>query len=303
MHDVIVLGGSYSGMSAALQLARARKSVLVIDAGSRRNRFADESHGFLGQDGRSPADIADDAKRQLLAYPSVNWESRTAIGVSGSADGFLVDTDGDSVFQARRLVVAVGVTDILPDIPGLEAQWGSGAMTCPYCHAYEMNGGEMAVLATGPMSVHHAAVVSEWGPTTLFVNGAFEIDAGQRLDLEGRGISIVETRVAGVSGPRGRPTIMLADGRIIGFAGLFVAARVEVRTPIPAMLGCEFTESPAGRLIRVDATQATTVPGVFACGDVSSPMASIALSVGSGAMAGAAVHRSMIFTSPGRGAS
>lgn len=295
MHDVLVVGGSYAGLSAALQLARARKRVLVVDAGVRRNRFTAESHGFLGQDGRSPGAIAEEARAQLLAYPTVTWVDGTAEDAGGKLGSFSVAASDGERHEARRLILAGGVTDVLPDIPGLDAQWGAGAMACPYCHGYELDRGQLAVIATGPLSIHHAMVVSEWGPTTLFLGAVPDPDDRQRRDLEHRGIAIERTPIGSVDGPRGRPELILADGRRLPYAGLFVATAVRLATDIPVRLGCELSETPLGRLIKVDAMQATSVPGVFACGDATNPMASIALAVGSGAVAGAAAHRSLIF--------
>jgi thioredoxin reductase len=295
MHDVIIIGGSYAGLSAGLQLARARKRVLVVDAGLRRNRFADHSHGFLGQDGRPPQLIAQDAKAQLLAYPTVSWVDGEAADAGGALDGFRVTFSNGGVHEARRLVLATGVVDVLPPILGLEAQWGAGAMTCPYCHGYELNGGDVAVIATSPMSVHHAMVIREWGPTTLFLNGLADIEPNDRRELDRRGIAVEATPIQSIDGERGAPLLNLADGRARAFAGVFVTTTVRYASPVAERLGCEFSETPVGRLIKVDAMQATSVPGVFACGDAASAMASIALSSGSGAMAGAATHRSLIF--------
>lgn len=295
MHDVIVVGGSYAGISAALQLARARKSVLVVDAGERRNRFAEEAHGFLSRDGVPPGSIVQEAKSQLLAYPSVRWLEGRAVDAGGAVDAFTLAMEDGTVHQARRIVLALGVEDVLPSIPGLAGQWGAGAMGCPYCHGYELGGRPVAVIATGAASIHHATIVSDWGPTTLFSNDALSVAPDDAAELARRGIAVDHTPIASVEGGRGTPSLRLADGRLEPFAGLFVTASVKIASELPERLGCAFDDSPIGRLVRVDGQQATTVAGVFACGDAASAMASIALAVGSGAMAGAAVHRSMIY--------
>jgi thioredoxin reductase len=295
MHDAIVVDGSYAGLSAALQLARARKSVLVIDAGQRRNRFADESHGFLAQDGVPPGRIADDARKQLLAYPTVKWVAGRAVGASGSINVFIMTTEDGARHEGRRLLLATGVEDVLPEIPGLAEQWGAGAMACPYCHGYELEGRPSAVIATGEGSIHHATMVSEWGPTTLFTNGALSLQPEQRADLERRGIAVDDTVINLIEGVRGEPVLELRDGRSLPYAGLFVMTSVRMNSDLAERLGCAMADTPIGRLIKVDGQQATSIPGVFGCGDAASPMASIALAVGSGAMAGAALHRSMVF--------
>ncbi len=183
--DVIVVGGSYAGLSAATQLARARRRVLVVDAGQRRNRYARHSHGFLGQDGREAAAIVADARVQLLKYPTVRWLEGTATQAARTEQGFRVALQDGSAFQALRLVLATGVVDELPPIPGLAERWGSSAFHCPYCHGYELMQGAIGVLATGPMSMHHAMMLPDWGQVTLFLNGAFEPDAGATGVAEG----------------------------------------------------------------------------------------------------------------------
>ncbi|RST85299.1 NAD(P)/FAD-dependent oxidoreductase [Aquibium carbonis] len=295
MHDVIIVGGSYAGLSAAMQVARARRKVLVIDAGQRRNRFSETSHGFLGRDGHAPGAIASEAQGQLLAYPTVEFISGAAIAASGEIDAFRVDLADGSTVEGRRIVLATGVEDVLPDVPGLAAQWGIGAMTCPYCHGYELNRGRIGVLASGPMSLHQAAMLPEWGQTTLLANGVFDPADPQLADLAERGVAMEFATVAAVEGEPGSPVVVLSDGRRLPMDGLFVATRTRIVTPLPQMLGCAIAEGPQGPYVATDAMKATTVPGVFACGDVASPMASVAISVGHGALAGAAVHRSIIF--------
>ncbi len=138
-YDVIIIGGSYAGLSAALQLGRARRRVLVIDAGKRRNRFASHSHGFLGQDGKAPGEIIAEARRQIEAYETIDWIDGLATNVSGAFDAFEVEIDGGERKTGRRLVIAAGVTDDLPPIPGLRERWGQSVFHCPYCHGYELN--------------------------------------------------------------------------------------------------------------------------------------------------------------------
>lgn len=298
MFDVIIVGGSYAGLSAAIQVARARRTVLVIDAGKRRNRFASTSHGFLGRDGHAPGAIAAEARGQLLAYPTVSFIAGEARAAAGAIDAFKVDLADGQVVEGRRIVLAMGVEDVLPDIPGLASQWGIGAMTCPYCHGYELNRGRIGVLASGPMSLHQAAMLPEWGQTTLFANGFFDPAEPQLTDIVQRGVSIEFSPVTAIEGEPGAPVVLLEDGRRQAMDGLFVATRTRIATPLPRMLGCATEDGPQGPFVATDAMKATSAPGVFACGDVASPMASVAISVGHGAMAGASVHRSLIFPQP-----
>ena len=158
--DALVVGGSFAGLSAALQLARARRRIAVIDAGQRRNRFVDASHGFLGQDGRAPGDIVAEARAQLLAYPNVSWRDGQATAARKEGEAFEVVVGGDTL-QARRLVLATGVVDELPAVKGLAERWGKTVFHCPYCHGYELNEGAVGVLASSPLSIHHALMLPD----------------------------------------------------------------------------------------------------------------------------------------------
>lgn len=291
VYDVMVVGGSYGGLAAALQVARARRDVLVIDSGQRRNRFAVEAHGFMGQDGRPPAAIVSDGRAQLLAYPKVAWVDGQAARAERAGDGFGVVMDDGTVYRARRLVLATGVVDRLPEVPGLAERWGKSVFHCPYCHGYELGNGPVGVLAVSPMSMHHALMLPDWGRTTFFLNAAFEPDAEQLAQLAQRGVTVERTPIVEIGGAKA--DVVLADGRVIALEGLATATRVEVAAPFARQLGCAFEETPLGAIIATDATQETSVPGVFACGDAARAAGSIALAVGDGTMAGSAVHRSL----------
>lgn len=292
-YDVIVIGGSYAGMAGALQLARGRRQVLVIDAGVRRNRFAATSHGFLTQDGKSPSAIADEAKAQLLQYPNVTWLQGTAESAEKTGDVFSV-TSNSKTFTAQRLLLAFGVTDHLPAITGLQERWGKSVFHCPYCHGYELNQRPLGVLATGEASFHQAMLIPDWGPTTLFTNNCFVPDDEQQKQLTARNVKIETEIVQEITGEQSA-VIKLANGRIVELAGLFVASLTQPSNRIAQDLGCEIAESPVGFYVKTDELKQTSIPGVFACGDLGRPMGSVTFAIGDGAQAGFAVHRSLIF--------
>jgi thioredoxin reductase len=299
MRDAIIVGGSYAGISAGLQLARARRDVLVLDVGERRNRTATASHGFLGQDGQDPAAIAAKGRTELLAYPTVTWQDALLTEARPVPGGFAVRVGGDE-HLARRLVLAMGVVDELPAIPGLSERWGRTVFHCPYCHAYELGRGRLAVLATGPMSLHQTVLVSDWasaGATTLFLagGGALELDPAQRDDLVARGIHVEHTRVVAVAGDGPWIDVRLEDGRELRFHGLFLQPRTRPAGALAESLGCALDDGPLGPFVRTDETKETTVRGVFACGDVARGMGSVAFAVGDGARAGMAAHQSLLF--------
>lgn len=291
LFDVIAIGGGFAGMAATLQLVRAHRSVLVVDAGERRNRFASHSHGFLGQDGADPAELAATGRKQLEAYPTLRWVHARADALSGAWDDFTVVAAGET-YRGRRLLFAAGVADQLPEIPGLAERWGKAVFHCPYCHGYELHKGRIGVLATGPMSLHQAEMLPEWGETTFLLNGAVELDAEARRGLERRGVTLEETAVDRIEA---EADVVLADGRSLSFAGLFTATRTVPASPLAEQAGCALTETPMGLQIQTDDAKQTSVPGIFACGDVARAPHSISLAVGDGAWAGTQTHRSLIW--------
>jgi thioredoxin reductase len=289
--DVIVVGGSYAGLSAAMQLARARRRVLVIDAGKRRNRHARHSHGFLTQDGRDAAAIAAEGRAQLRAYPNVAWANDTAVAAAAAGDGFDVALpDGGSV-RGHRLILAGGVTDTLPPVDGLDARWGSSVFHCPYCHGYELDGGAIGVLATGEVALHQALMLPDWGRVTLLLNDALDPTPVQLAALASRGVAVERTPVARIDG---HADVVLRDGRRLAMAGLFVVTRTHIANPLAQQLGCAMEDGPMGRYVATDGQKASSVPGVFCCGDMARAAGNVALAVADGALAGIAAHRSLI---------
>ncbi len=293
MHDVIVIGGSYAGLAAALQLVRARRRVLLVDAGLRRNRTAAHSHGFLGQDGRAPAEIAAKGRAEVLAYPTAAWLDTRAESAARTERGFAITDASGARHEAARLILALGVVDELPELPGVAERWGRSIFHCPYCHGYELGGGRIGVLATSPMSAHQAMMLPDWGEVTYFTRG-FEPTAEERASLDRRGVII---EAAAVTGVEDHATVRLADGRAPSFAGLFLGPRTRVAGRLVAELGIATEDGPLGPFIRTDAmTKETSVPNVFACGDAALAMGSVSFAVADGARAGFGAHRSLIFT-------
>jgi thioredoxin reductase len=290
--DVIIIGGSYAGLSAALQLGRARKNILVVDAGERRNRFASHSHGFLGQDGKAPGEIIAEARHQIERYPTIHWAKGRVTDAEGAFGDFVVEIDGTRREKAARLILAMGVTDELPEIAGLKERWGISVFHCPYCHGYELNQGKIGVIAASPLAIHHALMLPDWGETTFFTNGIFVPDTAQNALLSARGVRVEKDGIREITG---HADVVLADGRSMPMAGLFTQPRLRIASNWIEKLGCAIEDGPMGSTIMTDAMKQTTARGVFACGDVARPAGSVALSVGDGAMAGAAAHRSILF--------
>ena len=294
--DFAIIGGSYAGLSAALQLARGRRNVLVVDAGQRRNRFVDEAgevaHGFLTQDGRAPAEIAAIAKSQLLAYPSVQWLDGTANNAHVAANGRLEFKVGNEAISAGRLIIATGVHDMLPPVPGLAERWGRSVFHCPYCHGYEMNSGRIGIIAASPLAQHHAMMLPDWGSTTLFLNGAYLPNADELAAIARRGTQVETALIERIDG---FADVALKDGRTHTMDGLFTQPRTLMGSPMAEQLGCALEDSPMGVFIKIDEGKATSVPNVFACGDAARVAGNVALAVADGAVAAFSAHRSTMF--------
>jgi thioredoxin reductase len=295
-YDVIIIGGSFAGLSAAMQLVRGRRSVGIVDAGQPRNRFAEASHGFFGQDGAKPLAMIERARAQVLAYPTATLIDGEAITAQKTERGdFAVGLASGEVLTASRLVLATGVRDVLPDIAGLRERWGVSVLHCPYCHGYEYAGDRLGVLRTKPGSPHQAMLVAEWGPLTYFLNGHDDLSAEDRAELERRHIAIEPAPIADLLGPApGLEAIRLTDGRTLPLDALFLAPEIRLPT-LAEQLGCVIDETPNGLVVRVDPMKQTTIPGLFAAGDIITPMWNATLASADGVMAGAAVHRSLVF--------
>ncbi|NDV01591.1 NAD(P)/FAD-dependent oxidoreductase [Pseudoroseicyclus tamaricis] len=293
--DVLIIGGSYAGLSAALQLLRPGRRVTIIDAGQRRNRFAAHAHNLIGFDGVPPGEIAARARADVMAYPTLTWVEGLAESVSRGPEGFTATLTDGSRQSGAQLILATGVADELPGTPGLAPLWGSHVFHCPYCHGTELGGRRAAVLASAPVSRHQAQMVRDWGPVTYLANGADPLDEATLADFAARDVAIETAPVTSVAAAGADIETRLADGRALTFAGLFIAPAQRPASPIAAQLGCDTEETPFGSGLRVGPMQETSVPGVFACGDLAAGPQSLAAAIGRGQMAGAGAHRALLF--------
>lgn len=291
--DAIVVGGSFAGLSAAMQLARGQRKVLLIDAGEPRNRFAEQSHGFFAADGAKPSELRGKAWQQVLAYPTVQFRQSRVQTATKQADGnvCVVDEVGER-YLGKVLILATGVTDTLPSIPGLAERWGKSVIHCPYCHGYEFKQQPIAVIATSEASIHQAAILPDWGPVTYFSQGIFMPDAEQLALLSRRGVTLEHSKVTAVVGEGTDIShILLADKRQIAISVVYVAPKTAFGHTLAEQLGCELEQGLGGAYIKTDAMQLSSVPGVFAAGDMAAPMHNGMLAAAAGVRAGAAAHR------------
>jgi thioredoxin reductase len=295
-HDAIVIGGSFAGLSAAIQIARARRSVCVIDAGNPRNRFAPASHGFFAQDGNEPRAIIAAARAQVQRYPTVQIVAGEASAARTAKSGFEISLTDGAPLTATKLVLAFGISDVLPDLPGLAERWGKSVLHCPYCHGFEYADRNLGVLQTTPMAAHQALLVADWGPTTLYLNGSTAPDEETQAKLAQRGVTIEPARIVALRGEKGAlSSLLLEDGREMRIDAMYVAPRSRLNSPIAEQLGCALDDGPFGLVIRTDAAKSTTVPGVYAAGDIARVPHNASWAAADGVTAGVFLHRSLVF--------
>ncbi|MBC2603101.1 NAD(P)/FAD-dependent oxidoreductase [Puniceicoccus vermicola] len=294
--DVIIIGGSFAGLSAALYIARARRSVCIVDKGSPRNRFADHSHGLLGMDGVDPQTILTRARKQLTSYPSVHFIDKRAVEAKAIPDGFSVKLSTERTFKSSRLILAYGLSDQLPTIPGLQERWGKTVLHCPYCHGYEFSDRHLGVLYLSSISILQAIVVSDWGPTTLYLNGESQPEEESLAQLHERGIEIEPAPVTALQGEgESLAYLELEDGRHSPVDALYIAPATRQNSDLAQQLGCEFEEGPFGEFIKTNEERMTTVPGVFAAGDIARPKQNATWATADGVTVGVAAHHSFLF--------
>ncbi|MDM1444461.1 NAD(P)/FAD-dependent oxidoreductase [Myroides odoratimimus] len=291
-YDVIIVGGSYSGLSAAMALGRLLKSVLIIDSGLPCNRQTPHSHNFITQDGQTPLAIANKAKEQVLAYQTVSFYQGLAVSGKKTLNGFEITTDLNNTFSGKKLIFATGIKDIMPDIKEIEACWGISVIHCPFCHGYEFKDKKTAILANSDKAVHMASLVGNLTKDIMVLTNApanFTIE--QREKLAKNHIIIIETPITAVKHEKGYlESIVFKDNSKLNVQAMYAAVAFKQHCPIPKDLGCELTETG---YIKVDAFQKTSIDGVYACGDNTSMFRSVSAAVASGSMAGEMVVKEL----------
>ncbi len=297
-YDVIIVGGSFAGLSAAMQLGRGRRRVLILDTGKPRNRFARAAHGFFGQDGRPPLEILEEARAQVLAYPTVEFRQIAATQAAPVDEGFLVTLENAETVRGKRLILATGLKDSLPDIPGMQELWGTGVAHCPYCHGFEVAGQPLAVFRVGPNSIHQALMLKDWSDdVTLLMHGSADLTPEEREQLAARQVKIEETPVARLCAQGADlEAVELTDGRHLPLAAVFTVPCSTLASPLAEQLGCEIEEGMLGTMVKTDDLKQSSIPGVFIAGDMGRAPHSITLACADGAMAGVCAHRSLIFS-------
>ncbi|NEA35217.1 NAD(P)/FAD-dependent oxidoreductase [Streptomyces sp. SID13031] len=301
-YDVVVIGGGAAGLSGALALVRARRSVLVVDNGTPRNAPAEHVHNYLSRDGVAPAELYAIGRGEVSGYGGeVVIDTVTRVRPGGSEYGFVVELAGREAVEARRLLVATGVVDQLPAVPGLAERFGRDVLHCPYCHGWEVRDQAIGVLATGPMAAHQTLLFRQWSDdVTLFLNDALEPTEDQWEEFAARGISVVQGKVASLEVTGDKLTgVELEGGRVIPRQALAVQTQLEARADFLADLGIKATVREGrgvvvGKAVDSDPTGATEVSGVWVAGNVTDPMGQVITSAAAGMTAGAVINADLI---------
>jgi len=287
--DVVIVGGGAAGLSAALVLGRARRRVVVVDAGSPRNAPASHMQGYLSRDGMPPSELLAVGRQEVAGYGVEVMQGR----VEAVEPGFVVRLEDGRKLTARRLLIATGVGDEIPDVPGVRERWGRDLLHCPYCHGWEVRDRPLGLLASLPGSVQHALLVRQWSDDVIFFAHTYELTADERRRLAARDISVEEGLVT---------RLVVEDDQLVGVQlddARFVARDAVFVRPGNAAhddgllhgLGCEMNDTG---FVRVDATGRTSVPGVWAAGNVVDPRAQVITSAGAGSAAAIAINADLV---------
>lgn len=291
--EVIIIGGSYSGLSAAMSLGRSLRQVLVIDSGLACNRQTPHSHNFITQDGETPAAISAKAKKQVQQYKTIQFYNGLAIGIEKTNNGFEITTESAKVFTSRKVLFATGVKDILPEIDGFASCWGISILHCPYCHGYEVKNEKTAVVANGDMGFEYVKMISNWTKDLkLCTNGKSALTPEQTKILNKHKVEIIENEIQSFEHENGNiQHIVFKNGEKTAVKAIYLRPAFEQHCPLPESIGCELNEQG---LLKTDAFQRTTVPRIYASGDNHNPARSVAMAVYTGSFAGAIINRELI---------
>jgi len=293
--DVVIVGGGVAGLSAGLTLVRGRRRVIIVDGGAPRNRFAAHMHGVLGHDGKSPHQLIAEGRREVENYGGVIVDAQVT-EVVRVGETLTLTIDSGATLHARRVIVATGLRDELPDIEGLAEQWGKGVVVCPYCDGYEVRDARIGILATSSWSPHQAQLLRQWSANiTYFVDRTDPPEGDELRALRARGIEIEATPVARILSDDGRLTgIELDNGRQVGLDAIFTGPRPVPIDNILRQLGADLAHTPFGPFVVTDPTGKTSVQGVWAVGNVANMQANVPMSIGAGSFAAAAVNMDLI---------
>lgn len=292
--DVVVIGAGPAGLSAALMLGRSRRRVVVLDARNPRNRFASHMHGVLGNEGTSPGDLSRRGRAEVTQY-GVEFADTSVITISDAGDQLHVIAADGSTHRAREVIVASGITDEVPDVPGLARWWGNNLLSCPYCEGWEVRDRHLGALLTSPFGMHQVQLVRQL-TERVTVFAAIPLEPAMTERLRSRDIEVVTEPIAEVVDDGERLTgVRLADGATVNVDALFTTAVPHPNDDFLDGLDLDRTASPfgTGSFLTVDPAGKTSNPRLWAVGNVANPAMNVPMSIGAGAMTGGAVNAAL----------
>ena len=293
--DVVIVGGGAAGLSAALTLTRARRSVTVVDTGQPRNAPADAVHGLLGLEGTDPAALLARGRDEVSAYGGAFVDGEV-VDAACAAHGFAVTLRDGEVIRARRLLIATGLVDELPDIPGVREQWGHGVLHCPYCHGWEVRDQRIGVLVTDPMAVHKALLFRQWSAQVVLFAGEHQLSEDERTNLRALDIPVIDGGIARLEIEDDQVCgVRLDDGQAVAVDAVVVATPMVARVEPFTGLGLEPTLHPAGSYIETDAFGQTSVPGVWVAGNATDIGAQVSGAAAAGTLAAHHINTDLIY--------
>lgn len=292
-YDIIIVGGSYAGLAASMALGRALRKVLVIDSGNPCNQQTPHSHNFLTNDGKTPKEIAGIARQQVQQYKTVDFLNGFVSSGRKTENGFVVETETNETYAAKKIVFATGIKDSMPAIPGFAECWGISVLHCPYCHGYEVRHQKTGILANGNDAVELATLISNWtDDLTVYTNGKSTLSEEQVQKLQQHNIHINQNEIEKLEHNKGYvERILFKDGANATVKAIYARLPFVQHSSVPQMLGCELT--PEG-YIKIDPAQRTNVPGIFACGDNTTRMRTVANAVAMGTTTGMMLNKELI---------
>lgn len=291
--DVIIIGGSYSGLSAGMALGRSLRNVLIIDSGKPCNRQTPHSHNFLTQDGKTPKEISMIAREQVEKYDTVQFHDGVVVKIAKLNDSFEVETEKGETFTTKKLIIATGIQDIQPNIPGFAECWGISVLHCPYCHGYEVKNETTGIFANGDIAFEFSKMILNWTKDlTLFTNGKSSLSEEQTQKLKEKNIRINENEIKEIIHENGQiQKIIFNNGQEFSLKALYAKIPFQQNINVSKDLDCEMTEQG---FIKVDPFQKTNIYGVYACGDNVTMMRSVSNAVAQGNFAGAMVNKELV---------
>ncbi len=295
MYDVIIVGGSAAGLSAALVLGRFRRRVLICDHQKPRNAPAQAAHNFFTRDGTPPAELLQIGREQLRPYSTVQYQTAEVVSLKPITGGFDVQTAAGAILQSRRVLLATGVRDELPAIPGLAAYWGKGGVHhCPYCHGWEVRDQKIVIVGNGDVVYHLAALLSALSADiSACLRGDPPPTAEQQSKLQQMGVTVYDTGIEAIAGDSGHVRgVRLGDGRLLPCQAIFVGTKPQPHSSLAHEIGCEFDDRG---YVKVDELGRTSVPNVYAAGDMVTPFHQLVMAAASGTAAGSGVNMDIVF--------